>query len=201
MLKQISAGLFLLVLVGFIVYSEVGQGTEKDNSSEELTKYDVSEETDQEGTAMTAPNAPKGLEVGDEAPDFELETLDGDKIKLSELKGKKVMINFWATWCPPCKVEMPEMERFHEKYGDEVEVLAVNATGTESKLGNVEEFIEEEGYTFPILLDQELETNDDYQAVSLPTTYFIGTDGVIQQPRKVGPMTYDFMIEMKDSLK
>ncbi|MFC7060330.1 TlpA family protein disulfide reductase [Halobacillus seohaensis] len=201
MVKQISAALFLLILVGFIVYNEIDKENEASESTSELTEYDVSGNTEQEGTAMTAPNTPGGLEVGDQAPDFELETLDGETIKLSELTGKKVILNFWATWCPPCKVEMPEMEKFHQEYGDEVEVIAVNATGTESNRSDVASFIEEEKYTFPIVLDEELKVNNDYQVISIPTTYFIGSDGKIQEPRKVGPMTYDYMLEVKDALE
>ncbi|MFG6148811.1 TlpA family protein disulfide reductase [Halobacillus sp. B23F22_1] len=199
MIKQIGAALFLLVLVGFIVYNEVGK-EETDNSSDELQEYDASGDTSQEGTSISPPNAPSGLQVGDQAPDFELETLDGKNVKLSELEGQKVFLNFWATWCPPCKEEMPEMEKFHEEYGDEVVVLAVNATETESNESDVDKYIEEEGYTFPILLDKDSKVNNDYQAMSIPTTYFIGTDGQVQEPRKVGPMSFDFMIEMKDAL-
>ncbi|GGF10276.1 thiol:disulfide interchange protein tlpA [Halobacillus andaensis] len=198
MIKQIGAALFLIVLVGFIVYNEVGK--EETDTSGELQEYDASGDPSQEGTSMTPPNAPSGLQVGDQAPDFELETLDGESVKLSELKGQKVFLNFWATWCPPCKEEMPEMEKFHNEYGDEVVVLAVNATETESNESDVDKYIEEEGYTFPVLLDKDSEVNNDYQAMSIPTTYFIGTDGQVQEPRKVGPMSYDFMIEMKDAL-
>ncbi|MCP3025975.1 TlpA disulfide reductase family protein [Halobacillus sp. A5] len=198
MIKQISAAFFLLVLVGVIVYNETGQ--EEPDTSNKLQEYDTTGDGEQEGTAISPPNAPEGLKTGEQAPDFELETLEGDEVNLSELKGEKVFLNFWATWCPPCKEEMPEMEKFHQEFGDEVTVLAVNATDSESNLTDVEEYIEEEDYTFPVLLDKKGEVNNSYQAMSIPTTYFIGTDGKVQQDRKVGPMSYDFMVEMKDAL-
>ncbi|WP_101843980.1 TlpA disulfide reductase family protein [Halobacillus sp. Marseille-P3879] len=198
MIKQIGAGLFLLILVGIIVYNEVGQ--EDEGSSDELQQYDTSGDTSQEGTSMSPPNSPAGIKKGEQAPDFELQNLEGDEVKLSSLRGEKVFLNFWATWCPPCKEEMPEMERFHKEFGDEVTILAVNATDSESSISDVHDYIEEEGYTFPVLLDRKGDVTSDYQAMSIPTTYFIGTDGVVQEERRVGPMSYEFMVEMKDEL-
>ncbi|KHE67743.1 TlpA disulfide reductase family protein [Halobacillus sp. BBL2006] len=196
MIKQILASLFLLILLGVVIYNVVDErqaATDEKTQSQELSEAG-------EGAGMISPNAPSGLKVGEKAPDFSLETLDGQTVKLSDYKGKKVFLNFWATWCPPCQEEMPEMEKFHKEYGKEVEVLAINGTAAEENIGVVKEYVEEGGYTFPVLLDKELETTNTYQAISIPTTYFIGTDGVVQQPRKVGPMTYDFMIKMKDQL-
>ncbi|MCA0983186.1 TlpA family protein disulfide reductase [Halobacillus yeomjeoni] len=201
MVKRILAGVLLLSLLAVAVYSlldeKKSESTEADNEAEIQQEEDGSSS---KGAGMVSPNAPEGLKVGEKAPDFTLETLNGETVNLSELKGKKVFINFWATWCPPCREEMPEMEKFHQEYGDEVEVLAINSTGAEKNIEKVESYVQEGGYTFPILLDPDLEMNQIYQAISIPTTYFIGTDGVIQQPRKVGPMTYDFMVEMKEKL-
>ncbi|WP_027963288.1 redoxin domain-containing protein [Halalkalibacillus halophilus] len=135
-----------------------------------------------------------GVDVGDQAPNFKLSTLDGNEIELNELRGKKVFINFWATWCPPCRAEMPHMQDIHEEYGDEVEILAVNAIASETNEDNVQDFVNELDLTFPILMDETNEVNVTYQAISLPTTYFINTDGVVQIPRKVGPMSYDEMV-------
>ncbi|MEH7109626.1 redoxin domain-containing protein, partial [Bacillus sp. JJ1764] len=106
--------------------------------------------------------------VGSKAPDFELKTLTGETVKLSELKGKKVMLNFWATWCPPCKAEMPDMEKFHSEVGDKVTILAVNI---DPQL-DVKGFVNEYKITFPILLDTDDGVNGKYQVLSIPTTYF-----------------------------
>lgn len=90
-----------------------------------------------------------GLDIGNVAPDFELETLDGDMVKLSDFRRNKVMINFWATWCPPCRAEMPDMERFHQD--KDIVILAVNLTDTENSIKNIENFANEFNLTFPIL--------------------------------------------------
>ncbi|WP_173916415.1 TlpA disulfide reductase family protein [Halobacillus sp. Marseille-Q1614] len=197
MIKQISAALVLLVLIGLIVW----EVKPKEETSDKLPEYNVSGNPDQEGTAITPPNAEEGLTIGDRAPDVELETMEGETAKLSDLRGKKVILNFWATWCPPCKEEMPEMEKFHKEYGDEVEIIAVNVTGSENEPEDVYKYVTNNKYTFDVWMDYQLEANDAYHVISIPTTYFIGTDGRIQQPHKVGPMTYDFMVEMKEALK
>lgn len=196
MIKRIAAAAVLLVLFGITVYSVLqNQSESNDTTSEE--NQDISSS---EGTGMTPPNAPEGLKVGESMPDVELKTLYGETVHLSDYKGEKIFLNFWATWCPPCRVEMPEMQEFHEKYGDEVKIIAVNATGTEKSVEKVKQFLEENNYTFTVLLDPNLNANTEFRATALPTTYFIGTDGVIQSPRKVGPMTKSFMENQKDKL-
>ncbi|HJF30751.1 MAG TPA: redoxin domain-containing protein [Sporosarcina psychrophila] len=131
-----------------------------------------------------------GLEKGSIPPDFELSTLSGDVVKLSDLKGKKVMLNFWASWCGPCKAEMPHMQKYYKKYkeADNVEIIAVNLT-TEEKRGikGVKEFIAAYKLTFPVPLDKEGTVMKDYQILPIPTTFLIGTDGKISQ-KIVGPM-------------
>ncbi|WP_430785751.1 TlpA family protein disulfide reductase [Virgibacillus flavescens] len=194
MIKKIIALAGILLLVSIVIINII------DKPQADNNVIDVTGNTEAKGGMITAPGD-SGLDVGQLAPEIKLETLSGETIQLSDLKGKKVFINFWATWCPPCKKEMPDMQKFYEEYSDEVEILAVNATGQEKGIKTVKEFIDNDTYTYPILLDKELNVTEDYQAFALPTTYFIGTDGVIQQPRKVGPMTYDFMVEMTEKLK
>ncbi|WP_028782891.1 redoxin domain-containing protein [Thalassobacillus devorans] len=198
MVKRLGISILVLGLVGYAIYSFT------DNANEETSgpnEYNVSGDTSQEGTGIMPPNTPKGIQEGEHAPDFKLETVEGDTLRLSDLQGKKVFLNFWATWCPPCKKEMPEMQKFHEKFGDEVEIVAVNATTTETSTEDVRKYLEQEGYTFQVPLDKENKVSSDYQAITIPTTYFIGTDGVVQQPRQVGPMSYDFMVKMKEKLE
>ncbi|MCA1023165.1 TlpA family protein disulfide reductase [Halobacillus litoralis] len=191
------AGLFLAGLLIFGIFSVM-----KETDGEQHEAIETPESSgSQDGAGMTAPNAPEGLQQGGAAPDFTLETLDGETVSLSDFKGKKVFLNYWATWCPPCREEMPEMQRFQEAHGDEVVILAVNGTGSEKSVEKVEDFVQDGGYTFPVLLDQELSLNQNYQIISIPTTYFIGTDGIIQEPRIVGPMTYEDMEKMKNALK
>ncbi|MBD1379343.1 TlpA family protein disulfide reductase [Metabacillus arenae] len=138
------------------------------------------------------PKDPKvGLESGNKAPDFELSTLDGEKVKLSELKGKKVLINFWATWCPPCRAEMPEMQKIHKKYKDEVVVLAVNFTSSEKNKEVVKTFANKLDLTFPIVYDEE-GVNSTYDIFSYPTTYLVDEEGFIQK-KYTGAMSYETM--------
>ncbi|WML44481.1 TlpA disulfide reductase family protein [Neobacillus sp. PS3-40] len=136
-----------------------------------------------------------GLTVGAKAPDFELKTLSGEKVKLSSLKGKKVMLNFWATWCPPCKAEMPEMEQFYKQGNKDVVILAVNI---DPQL-DVKGFADKNGITFPILLDEDDSVNGMYQILSIPTTYFIDRNGIIQN-KYTGSMKLDMMKKFTDEI-
>lgn len=145
----------------------------------------------------------EGLEQWDTPPDFELTTLTGDVVKLSELKGKKVILNFWASWCGPCKAEMPHMQNYYEKNIDasDVEVIAVNMTTQERKgIEGIEDFVASYGLTFPIPLDEEGVVIDAYKVMSIPTTYMIGTDGAIAQ-KIIGPMDEKMMEDLVESVE
>lgn len=143
----------------------------------------------------------QGLQVGMEAPDFHLSTIDGETIKLSDFQGKKVFLNFWATWCTPCKEEMPAMEEFYQFHQEEVVILAVNAFDTEiDGEKKVHEFVTELELTFPILLDTGGDVLKDYKITHMPTTYFIGEDGIIKESPHRGPMDEAFMTRMTEKL-
>lgn len=131
-----------------------------------------------------------GPKKGEIAPDFELENLKGDIIKLSDFKGKKVILNFWATWCPPCKDEMPDMEEFYQQAGKDVVILAVNI----DPQYNVKKFVKENKITFPILLDRKDQVNTKYQIISIPTTYFIDEKGIIRH-KHISVLTKEMIIE------
>src|SRR5699024_3194960 len=138
-----------------------------------------------------------GIEKGDMAPDFELETLDGGKVKLSDLRGEKVMINFWATWCPPCRAEMPDIQKFHEN--EEGTIVSVNLTDTENSVRNVEDFIDEYDITFDVLYDPDSSIGTRYEAQALPTSYLINTKGEIHNIA-VGPLNYEQMVQAFDEM-
>jgi peroxiredoxin len=143
-----------------------------------------------------------GLEKGATPPDFELSTLSGEVVKLSDLKGKKVILNFWASWCGPCKAEMPHMENYYKKNKDKenVEILAVNMTTSEKRgMEGIEEFVEAYELTFPIPLDKEGTVMDAYQIIPIPTTFILGTDGTIGH-KIVGPMDEKMMKELVSNL-
>lgn len=132
-----------------------------------------------------------GIERGSIAPELKLETIDGEEISLEDFRGKKVFINFWATWCPPCRAEMPDIQRFYED--EDVVVLAVNLSHTEDSLSTVKSFIEDGGFTFPVLLDKEGKVAETYKVYAYPTSYFIDSDGRVQYTA-LGAMNYDLMV-------
>jgi peroxiredoxin len=122
------------------------------------------------------------------APDFSLRTSSGETITLSDLRGRPVLINLWASWCPPCRAEMPAMQRLYEEYKDQgFLVLAINATNQDNASA-AEAFVREHQLTFPILFDVDGNVSRQYQLRSLPTTFFVDPDGVIQEVVIGGPM-------------
>lgn len=122
------------------------------------------------------------------APDFTLSTLAGESITLSDLRGEAVLVNLWASWCVPCRTEMPAMQRVYERYRDEgFTILAVNVTNQDN-LPAVQAFVDEFGLSYPILLDVDGSVSSMYQLRAFPTSYFIGRDGRIQEVVIGGPM-------------
>lgn len=128
------------------------------------------------------------------ATDFTLTSLDGDLVVLSELRGKYVLVNFWATWCIPCRKEMPYLQEVFEEHEDQVVVLAVNMNEDAER---VRPFIEEFGYTYPILLDPPDELAAEHNVRGLPVSFIVGPDGDIVY-RRIGeilPEEFDIWLE------
>jgi peroxiredoxin len=140
------------------------------------------------------------VSLGQAAPDFTLPTLDGAVLTLSDLRGRPVVLNFWASWCVPCRVEMPALAAAYEQYRSEgLVIIAFNVTYQDS-LPAVEAFVEEFKLPFPVVLDKEGHvTADDYQLRGLPMSIFIDRDGIITQVQ-LGAMTEnqigDFLKEL-----
>jgi peroxiredoxin len=142
---------------------------------------------------VDADKLPVGLEEGNLAPEFSLFDLAGNEVRLSDYRGKKVLLNFWATWCPPCKAEMPYMQEYYEEYQkDGFEILAVNATVTENSTEDVVKFVEENGLTFPIPMDEKNQVSSGYEIMAYPTSFFIDSDGVIRS-KIIGGMTKEYL--------
>jgi cytochrome c biogenesis protein CcmG, thiol:disulfide interchange protein DsbE len=126
---------------------------------------------------------------GFQAPDFELKSLQGESVQLSTLRGRPVLISLWASWCPPCKAEMPAFEKIYRQYADQgFTVLAVDASNQDS-LADAQAFVQANGLTFPVLLDSDGHVSALYNLRSLPTSFFISGDGVIREVVVGGPIS------------
>ena len=112
------------------------------------------------------------------APDFTVYDIDGNPHKLSDFQGKPVILNFWASWCGPCQMEMPDIEKSYQEYGDAVHFLIVDLTdGFQETVEKASAFISEKGYTFPVYFDSDREGAYAYSVSSIPVTYFIDDEG------------------------
>ncbi|RIW39018.1 TlpA family protein disulfide reductase [Bacillus salacetis] len=191
--KILGIGL-VAVLVGLFI----GNIIMNQSSKKEMEKQ-VAEELQESG--LDVEFGSEGPGKGDAAPDFTLTTLEGKEVSLSDYKGKKVILNFWATWCPPCQAEMPHMQEYYEKYREEanIEMLAVNLTTIDEGRPAIEKFAKEYGLSFPIPLDEEGTQGTIYQAQTIPTSYMIDTEGRIQH-KILGPMNKEMMIQLVESM-
>lgn len=182
----------------FVISSNQGETADSVEESEEVsndktTSSSPEEEVEEDEEVDTVVDSDvEGLNKGQMAPDFELTTLDGETVKLSDFRGKRVMLNFWATWCPPCRAEMPDMQRFHED--KDVVILAVNLRETETNTQKVQDFIDERGLTFQILLDEKTAVANRYQIQPIPSSFMIDSDGRIQN-KAFGALNYDLMVQ------
>jgi cytochrome c biogenesis protein CcmG/thiol:disulfide interchange protein DsbE len=137
------------------------------------------------GNASAAGALPPAPAIGHPAPDFTLTTAAGETVKLSELRGRPVVLNFWATWCPPCRSEMPELQAASQRLAGQIAVVGVDQAETPAQ---VQAFTTQSDITYPIPLDQDAEVSRLYRVRSLPTTFFIDRSGVIRQ-MQIGPVT------------
>jgi peroxiredoxin len=137
---------------------------------------------------------------GGVAPDFSLEDLNGNKVSLGDFQGRPVLINFWASWCPPCVSEMPELQRTYAAQGEDgLVILGVN-TLYQDELSAVQQFVAEQQLTFPILLDSEGAVAVAYRASTLPTSVFVDRTGNIHLVQ-IGPMTQSFVESVLREMK
>ncbi|WP_148205442.1 prolipoprotein diacylglyceryl transferase family protein [Symbiobacterium thermophilum] len=140
------------------------------------------------------PDGPPRPAVGSPAPALELADPTGQTVRLADFRGRAVFLNFWASWCGPCRAEMPEIQRLAESLPDGTAVLTVNLTGREASPSAPLAYLAEHGYSFPVLLDPRDEAGTAFQVASMPTSLFISPEGAVTA-RVAGPLTYRAMRE------
>ncbi len=137
-------------------------------------------EIEEEGSRADSGKGEEANEEYTKAFDFIAYDAEGNAVKLSDFEGKPVVLNFWASWCTPCKSEMPEFEEAFKIYGENIHFLMVNMTdGHQETKTKAEKFVADSGYIFPVYYDSDLEAARAYSVYSIPTTYFIDKDGYI----------------------
>lgn len=137
-------------------------------------------------SSVTMPAAPR---QGFLAPAFSLETLNGGEVQLSQFQGQPVILNFWASWCPPCRAEMPDLQDVHLSYRQHgLNVITVNATYLDS-ISDAARFLEQVGVSLPTALDIDGSVSRRYQVRALPSTFFVDSDGVIRKVVIGGPLS------------
>lgn len=140
-------------------------------------------------TSAPQTDAPPSPRQGFSAPDFTADLLDGGQITLSELRGQPVVLNVWATWCPPCRAEMPALEKVHNEFkGQGLVLIGLNLTSQDSEK-DVVDFVQEFGLSFPVALDRDGTVQRQYKISGYPTTFFIDQEGIIRSVVVGGPMS------------
>jgi peroxiredoxin len=172
------AGLFVLgIALALLLFG--GRLFDRGSSAEEtadLVQIPALSGVNREGVPLPVGGAP--LNVGDTAHNFTLPDLDGNQVTLSDFEGKPVIVNFWATWCPPCRLEMPEFQRIYEEYEDDgLVILAVNQAERPETASAF--FRDEMGFSYTSLLDEEAAVGEAYGAVGLPATFFVDRRGEV----------------------
>ena len=162
---------FAVVIVGaYVLYNRLSADMELGGIAT-VAQETVAAETVEDTASETE-------DQGSEAPDFTVYDLEGNAHKLSDFRGKPVLLNFWASWCGPCQMEMPDFQKFYESHGDKVNFIIVNLTdGQQETVESASAFITEQGYTFPVYYDTDIDAAMKYGVNAVPVSYFIDADG------------------------
>lgn len=165
--------LMILAVMGYRILTEnyVPQGT--------VPSQIADSNTDNAGSVSGSQEESSDSDTDDLAPDFTILDMAGNEVHLSDYFGKPIILNFWATWCGPCKSELPAFNNMYEKYKNDVHFLFINLTdGSRETIDGVTQFMEDEGYTFPVYFDTTMEAATKYGAYSIPTTFLIDNEGI-----------------------
>ncbi|GAE91507.1 cytochrome c-type biogenesis protein CcmG/DsbE [Gracilibacillus boraciitolerans JCM 21714] len=184
------AVVFILIVLVFVMnFTPIGEKQAEPNI------IDVSGDTSVDGVAITAPNV-KQLQEGEIAPNFILSTLNGKKIEALNQSQEYIFLNFWATWCPPCVEEMPNLQTFQDNHPERVKILAVNVTETEPTIKKIRTFVDNGSFTFTILLDKDNTIYERYSIINMPTSFMIRTSDKKVMKRINGAVTLEQMEQL-----
>lgn len=193
--KIFSIIILAIVLIGGLYYFAVVKGGE---TTEELEpENNISQEANNEtGEENIVEDSVLDIAIGEEAPNFTLRNLDGEEVSLIDYRGKIVLINFWATWCKYCDIEMPDLQKL-DKENEDLVVLAVDVMEEKSL---VEEYVEKGGYDFQVVLDEDGDIAKLYLVSAFPTSYFVDKDGILLGGVP-GMMTYAQMNQIVEGIR
>ena len=165
---------FLTALLAVLLLLTASACTPADGGLETLPSEDKE-------TSAPSDTAENGETAADTAPDFTMLDMEGNEVKLSDFFGTPIVLNFWASWCPPCKAELPDFEEACKRYEGKVTFLMVNLTdGQRETVEVAKSYIASQGYTFPVYFDTKYEAAYTYGVSSIPQTYFINADGSLE---------------------
>ena len=171
-------GLIAILGGAFVLYNYLGKQVEVNGVQVKEATEKVVEEIEEETFEEVEEVEDKSNYT--KAYDFTVYDENNKAYKLSYFEGKPVVLNFWASWCGPCKSEMPDFEAAYQTYGENIQFLMVNMTdGYQETVSSAKNFIQATGYTFPVFYDSDTEAARAYSVYSIPTTYFIDSDGYI----------------------
>ncbi len=167
-------------------------GTNPEGNTEGITgtENDRTNKEENSATSTTEDSVPDIEKV----PDFTVYDREGNEVQLSDFRGKPIILNFWASWCGPCKSEMPDFEELYQEYGEDIHFLMINMTdGYQETVESAGQFLEKSQYTFPVYFDLDYEAAVAYGVTSLPTTFFIDAEGY-GVAYGIGAMTRDKLL-------
>lgn len=184
------AAFALLIAIAVFAYYSLRQKVSPQNNIDVTQNEDEASQTEQDEETEKV-----------EAPDFTVLDMDGNTVRLSDFLDKPVVLNFWASWCPPCKEEMPDFNEVYGEVGEEIAFMMVDLVdGQRETIETGTQYITEKGFTFPVYFDTEQEAASEYGILLIPTTIFIDKDGRIVTGIQ-GPIDTETLKKAIESIK